>query len=180
VGFVTCPILCHRMSLTVRHFGWIRVFFRELSSSNSNWLTLSKHRVVEELITTYPAGISAENLVSVPQSSYVLPWILPPIHHSDTDRHQFSAAAVSGSFGGLLAAGISKMDGVGGKRGWAWIFVASPPSPPYLPSLTPLTDPRRSCDNPDRSNFLLGSGRLPGRRQFSLPRRPRQSPPSPP
>ncbi|KAF8252812.1 MFS general substrate transporter [Wilcoxina mikolae CBS 423.85] len=35
----------------------------------------------------------------------------------------FSAAAVSGSFGGLLAAAISQMDGVGGKRGWAWIFI---------------------------------------------------------
>lgn len=36
---------------------------------------------------------------------------------------QFSAAAVSGSFGGLLAAAISNMDGIGGKKGWAWIFV---------------------------------------------------------
>lgn len=35
----------------------------------------------------------------------------------------FSAAAVSGSFGGLLAAAISKMAGVGGKGGWAWIFI---------------------------------------------------------
>ncbi len=35
----------------------------------------------------------------------------------------FSAAAVSGSFGGLLAAAIGQMDGVGGKRGWAWIFI---------------------------------------------------------
>ncbi|KAF8472823.1 major facilitator superfamily domain-containing protein [Kalaharituber pfeilii] len=35
----------------------------------------------------------------------------------------FSAAAVSGSFGGLLAAAIARMDGVGGKRGWAWIFI---------------------------------------------------------
>ncbi|CUS13219.1 unnamed protein product [Tuber aestivum] len=35
----------------------------------------------------------------------------------------FSAAAVSGSFGGLLAAAISKMDGIAGKRGWAWIFI---------------------------------------------------------
>ena len=55
-----------------RHFGWIRAFFREFSSSNSNWLPVAKHRVVEELTTTYPAGISAENLVSVLQSSYVL------------------------------------------------------------------------------------------------------------
>ncbi|KAL9030426.1 MAG: hypothetical protein Q9196_001458 [Gyalolechia fulgens] len=35
----------------------------------------------------------------------------------------FSAAAVSGSFGGLLAAAIQTMDGIGGKRGWAWIFI---------------------------------------------------------
>ena len=35
----------------------------------------------------------------------------------------FSAAAVSGSFGGLLAAAIGNMDGIGGKRGWAWIFI---------------------------------------------------------
>ena len=35
----------------------------------------------------------------------------------------FSAAAVSGSFGGLLAAAIGEMDGIGGKRGWSWIFI---------------------------------------------------------
>ena len=35
----------------------------------------------------------------------------------------FSAAAVSGSFGGLLAAAIGKMGGIGGKGGWAWIFI---------------------------------------------------------
>jgi MFS family permease len=35
----------------------------------------------------------------------------------------FSAAAFAGSFGGLLAAAIAKMKGVGGKPGWAWIFI---------------------------------------------------------
>lgn len=35
----------------------------------------------------------------------------------------FSAAALSGSFGGLLAAAIEKMDGIGGQPGWAWIFI---------------------------------------------------------
>jgi MFS family permease len=35
----------------------------------------------------------------------------------------FSAAAVAGSFGGLLAAAIAQMEGVGGKPGWAWIFI---------------------------------------------------------
>jgi len=44
----------------------------------------------------------------------------------------FSAAALAGSFGGLLAAAIDKMTGVGGKHGWSWIFVrlffrSSPP-----------------------------------------------------
>ncbi|KAF8967756.1 MFS general substrate transporter [Flammula alnicola] len=35
----------------------------------------------------------------------------------------FSAATVSGAFGGLLAAAISNMAGVGGKPAWAWIFI---------------------------------------------------------
>ena len=35
----------------------------------------------------------------------------------------FSAATIAGAFGGLLARGINGMDGVGGKEGWAWIFI---------------------------------------------------------
>ncbi|KAL2825350.1 major facilitator superfamily domain-containing protein [Aspergillus cavernicola] len=35
----------------------------------------------------------------------------------------FSAATAAGAFGGLLARGIVEMDGVGGKAGWAWIFI---------------------------------------------------------
>ncbi|EMR65065.1 putative major facilitator superfamily transporter protein [Eutypa lata UCREL1] len=35
----------------------------------------------------------------------------------------FSAAALAGSFGGLLAAGIEHMDGVGNLEGWRWIFI---------------------------------------------------------
>ncbi|KAF2765184.1 MFS nicotinic acid transporter-like protein Tna1 [Teratosphaeria nubilosa] len=35
----------------------------------------------------------------------------------------FSAAALAGSFGGLLAAAIALMRGVGGRPGWAWIFI---------------------------------------------------------
>ncbi|KAK4129087.1 MFS general substrate transporter [Parathielavia appendiculata] len=35
----------------------------------------------------------------------------------------FSAAAISGSFGGLLAAAIENMDGVGNLPGWSWIFI---------------------------------------------------------
>ncbi|CAL1695329.1 unnamed protein product [Somion occarium] len=35
----------------------------------------------------------------------------------------FSSATVAGAFSGLLAAAISNMDGIGGKPGWAWIFI---------------------------------------------------------
>ncbi|CBQ73100.1 related to allantoate permease [Sporisorium reilianum SRZ2] len=35
----------------------------------------------------------------------------------------FSAATISGAFGGLLAFALNKMDGVGGYSGWRWIFI---------------------------------------------------------
>ncbi|CAK4030680.1 MFS general substrate transporter [Lecanosticta acicola] len=35
----------------------------------------------------------------------------------------FSAASIAGAFSGLLAYGISFMDGVAGLRGWRWIFI---------------------------------------------------------
>lgn len=35
----------------------------------------------------------------------------------------FSAGSIAGAFSGLLAAGISQMDGVGGYEGWRWIFI---------------------------------------------------------
>lgn len=35
----------------------------------------------------------------------------------------FSAATLAGAFGGLLARAISNVSGVGGRPGWAWIFI---------------------------------------------------------
>ncbi|KAL8677367.1 MAG: hypothetical protein Q9186_006202 [Xanthomendoza sp. 1 TL-2023] len=35
----------------------------------------------------------------------------------------FSAASLAGAFGGVLAWGIAHMNGVGGLRGWRWIFI---------------------------------------------------------
>ncbi|CAL1707482.1 unnamed protein product [Somion occarium] len=35
----------------------------------------------------------------------------------------FSSASLSGAFSGLLAAAIQNMNGIGGKPGWAWIFI---------------------------------------------------------
>ncbi|KAK7534992.1 major facilitator superfamily domain-containing protein [Phyllosticta citribraziliensis] len=35
----------------------------------------------------------------------------------------FSAASLAGAFGGILAFGIGKMNGVSGLKGWRWIFI---------------------------------------------------------
>ncbi|TFK64617.1 MFS general substrate transporter [Pluteus cervinus] len=35
----------------------------------------------------------------------------------------FGGAALAGAFGGILAFLIAKMDGMGGKKGWQWIFI---------------------------------------------------------
>ncbi|KAI6128320.1 major facilitator superfamily domain-containing protein [Pisolithus thermaeus] len=35
----------------------------------------------------------------------------------------FASASLTGAFSGLLAAAITTMDGIGGKPGWAWIFI---------------------------------------------------------
>lgn len=35
----------------------------------------------------------------------------------------YCASALSGAFSGLLAFAIAKMDGIGGRPGWAWIFI---------------------------------------------------------
>ena len=49
----------------------------------------------------------------------------------------FSAAALAGAFGGILAYGIGFMSGVGGLNGWRWIFILVPFSSFLLwPNLT--------------------------------------------
>jgi len=35
----------------------------------------------------------------------------------------FASASLSGAFSGLLVAVITQMDGIGGRPGWAWIFI---------------------------------------------------------
>jgi MFS family permease len=35
----------------------------------------------------------------------------------------FSAASLAGAFGGIFAYGIGFMSGVGGQKGWRWIFI---------------------------------------------------------
>lgn len=35
----------------------------------------------------------------------------------------YSSASLSGAFGGLLATGLNRLNGVGGYQGWRWIFI---------------------------------------------------------
>lgn len=68
----------------------------------------------------------------------------------------FSAAAVSGSFGGLLAAAIGKMSGIGGKEGWAWIFILEG----LVTVLVAIASWWMVFDFPDEATFLSGDDRL--------------------
>lgn len=62
----------------------------------------------------------------------------------------FSSAALAGSFGGLLAAAIAKMDGVGGKPGWSWIFILEG----LATIILGLISFWMVVDFPDKANFL--------------------------
>jgi sugar phosphate permease len=67
----------------------------------------------------------------------------------------FSAAALAGSFGGLLAAAIARMDGIGGKRGWAWIFILEG----LATILVGVISYWMVHDFPDRATFLTPDDR---------------------
>ncbi|CCO31097.1 putative transporter C1002,16c [Rhizoctonia solani AG-1 IB] len=50
------------------------------------------------------------------------------VYYRRRERHWrvalfFGGAAIAGAFGGILAWAIGKMHGVGGRPGWAWIFI---------------------------------------------------------
>ncbi|KAI0090075.1 MFS general substrate transporter [Irpex rosettiformis] len=64
----------------------------------------------------------------------------------------FTAPTIAGAFSGLLASAILHMDGIGGKPGWAWVFILEglftilfglctffilPRTPSHVPFLTP-------------------------------------------
>jgi MFS family permease len=67
----------------------------------------------------------------------------------------FSAAALAGSFGGLLAAAIARMDGIGGKPGWAWIFLLEGIATIFVG----IASYWMVYDFPDRATFLTPDDR---------------------
>ncbi|KEF52881.1 uncharacterized protein A1O9_11299 [Exophiala aquamarina CBS 119918] len=68
----------------------------------------------------------------------------------------FSAAAIAGSFGGFLAAAMSQMDGVGGKAGWAWIFILEG----LITIVVGLLSVWMVHDFPDEATFLSADDRV--------------------
>lgn len=62
----------------------------------------------------------------------------------------YGAASLAGAFSGLLAFGLSHMDGVGGLEGWRWIFVMEGVITVVVGLMTPLILP----DSPDCATFL--------------------------
>ncbi|GAA6013507.1 hypothetical protein JCM11491_006104 [Sporobolomyces phaffii] len=62
----------------------------------------------------------------------------------------FSSATLSGAFGGLLAYGLSQMHGIGGRPGWAWIFIIEG----LLTFVVALVAPFMMDDFPDQAKFL--------------------------
>ena len=79
------------------------------------------HNLAGLLVTRFFVGLTSAGLF--PAANYILSCWYKRSELGVRSAVFFSAAAISGSFGGLLAAGIQKMDGLGGKGGWAWIFI---------------------------------------------------------
>ncbi|KAG7085987.1 hypothetical protein E1B28_003510 [Marasmius oreades] len=85
--------------------------------------------IFQGFITTYPALVGARALLGLVEGP-MFPGIVLYLSSFYTRRELsmrvaifFSAASLSGAFSGLLAAAIVNMNGIGGKPGWAWIFI---------------------------------------------------------
>ncbi|KAL7277633.1 hypothetical protein ACG7TL_008560 [Trametes sanguinea] len=66
-----------------------------------------------------------------------------------------SAATVAGAFGGLLAFAIEKMDGIGGLRGWSWIFLLEG----LLTAIVAVISYFAMYDYPENATFLTDAER---------------------
>ncbi|KAG8156872.1 hypothetical protein KVR01_013285 [Diaporthe batatas] len=73
--------------------------------------------------------VAARFLLGIPEAGffpgamYILSQWYPPHRTQFRVALMYGAAAMSGAFSGLLAAGIAQMRGLGGLLGWQWIFI---------------------------------------------------------
>jgi MFS family permease len=63
----------------------------------------------------------------------------------------FAGAVMAGAFGGILGYGLSRMNGVGGKSGWSWIFIIEG----LLTLVAGLASPWLVQDWPDQETKFL-------------------------
>ncbi|KAH9934328.1 MFS general substrate transporter [Fomitopsis serialis] len=67
--------------------------------------------------------IEASAVWAVPRCNFLPMFVVPRAAQAQRVSIFLSAATVSGAFGGILAFGIERMDGIGGLAGWSWIFL---------------------------------------------------------
>ncbi|KAK5163288.1 uncharacterized protein LTR77_010874 [Saxophila tyrrhenica] len=72
-------------------------------------------------------------------------------------------AAIAGSFGGLLAAAISLMDDIGGRKGWAWIFILEG----IVTTIVGIASWWMVFDWPDTARFLSPDERIRVQRRLA-------------
>ncbi|KAG0143246.1 hypothetical protein CROQUDRAFT_66388 [Cronartium quercuum f. sp. fusiforme G11] len=81
------------------------------------------------LVTSYAGLVAARFFLGLVEGG-MFPGIVLYLSYFYTRRELqlrialfFSSASLSGAFSGLLAYGLIRLDGVGGRPGWAWIFI---------------------------------------------------------
>ncbi|BEJ10795.1 hypothetical protein CspHIS471_0102170 [Cutaneotrichosporon sp. HIS471] len=80
-------------------------------------------------VTTYPGLLAARFFLGLTEGA-ILPSSMTYLSNfyrrADMGKRVaffFSATSLAGAFSGLLAAALLNMHGLGGKKGWAWIFI---------------------------------------------------------
>lgn len=77
---------------------------------------------------TLPSSRSCTDILAqragfFPGANYIISLWYPPERTQTRLAVFYAASAASGAFSGILAFGITRMDGVGGYEGWRWIFL---------------------------------------------------------
>lgn len=78
---------------------------------------------MSEQVYTYANLWHAYRAGFFPGAVYIISQWYPPHMTQFRMSLLYCAAAMSGAFSGLLAAAIAEMSGLGGYRGWRWIFI---------------------------------------------------------
>ncbi|KAF4577302.1 hypothetical protein EYR36_005289 [Pleurotus pulmonarius] len=91
------------------------------SNNTTRWDDPGHHSVHVSILSARKApttvGIAMRGFVQSQPTDSLIGFDLPSL------SIVYSAASLAGAFSGLLAAAILHMDGIGGKPGWAWIFI---------------------------------------------------------